>query len=339
MHSRSDFQKSLCDPARRHCSPPSAPVLTTWRSACPSNTRCSPLASSCAPPGGYMPTRCRHVTAMQPPCNRRVTASGLELRATRIYATPHNYYLPPFGPFRRFDVQRGHPELLAKVDAVLCPCQHHCDYMQRWGPAGMTTRPLFAADYHYFHSDDGVDGRQVQLPPAMRPWEPTHRFVTLVSRWSRHRRVTAARHRRSSPSSDPQLTATRQPREHASAGEPLPGEGARALLHARAPAAARALRRRGHAVDGSARPRAASRAAQRLRATRASGRRRDLPKDEGAARPVAVARVLPCYSATLLLCHPATLPPCHPATLRPLLPLLPRCCSPRRCGKSAALWS
>jgi len=37
-----------------------------------------------------------------------ILAFALELRATAHYATPHNYYLPPFGPFRRFPVRSGH---------------------------------------------------------------------------------------------------------------------------------------------------------------------------------------------------------------------------------------
>ena len=70
------------------------------------------------------------------------------LRATVRYATPHNYYLPPFGPFKRFEVKPGHPEMLGRLDALLSPCEHHCDFLRRWSPVPLVTRPLFAADYH-----------------------------------------------------------------------------------------------------------------------------------------------------------------------------------------------
>lgn len=108
-----------------------------------------------------------------------ILAFALELRATAYYATPHNYYLPPFGPFRRFPVQNGHSALLQKLDALLCPCRHHCEYLRRWGPPKIVARPLYAADYHYFH-ESAADGSR-QLAPAMHPWEASHRFVTMVS--------------------------------------------------------------------------------------------------------------------------------------------------------------
>ena len=41
--------------------------------------------------------------------------------AVAHYAMAHNYYLPPFGPFRRFAVQPGHLELLQSLDAVSAP--------------------------------------------------------------------------------------------------------------------------------------------------------------------------------------------------------------------------
>ncbi|KOO28081.1 hypothetical protein Ctob_009296 [Chrysochromulina tobinii] len=65
-----------------------------------------------------------------------ILAFALELRATAHYATPHNYYLPPFGPFRRFP----------------------------------TTGAVSGA----------ATGVSRSLPPAMRPWEPSHRYVTLT---------------------------------------------------------------------------------------------------------------------------------------------------------------
>lgn len=103
---------------------------------------------------------------------------ALELPATARYATPHNYYLPPFGPFRRFPVRDGHAALLQRLDALLSPCEHHCEYLQRWGPPGLVTRPLFAADYHYFHRAAAAGGG---LAEAMCPWEAAHKYVTFVS--------------------------------------------------------------------------------------------------------------------------------------------------------------
>ena len=73
---------------------------------------------------------------------------ALALNATVRYATPHNYYLPPFGPFKRFEVRAGHIEMLARFDALLSPCEHHCAYLRRWSPLPLKTRALFAADYH-----------------------------------------------------------------------------------------------------------------------------------------------------------------------------------------------
>ena len=191
---------------------------------------------------------------------------ALELRTRVLYATPHNYYLPPFGPFRRFEVAPGHHAMLQRLDALLSPCGknraaglrpagraetlaaarrvhapcarcslrccryyhaltnpplefpvwavHHCEYLQRWGPSGLTTRPLYAADYHYFHEESGEGGgdgeggatsalpdlsddhstpnalasssssrntRSIRLPLAMSPWLAPHKYVTIVS--------------------------------------------------------------------------------------------------------------------------------------------------------------
>lgn len=106
---------------------------------------------------------------------------ALRLRATRYFATPHNYYMPPFGPFKRFEVQDGHHELLQRMDALLSPCKHHCAYMDRWGPGGLTLRPLYAADYRYFHSVRPAGAAEARLPDAMAPWERGHRYVTMVS--------------------------------------------------------------------------------------------------------------------------------------------------------------
>lgn len=129
-----------------------------------------------------------------------IEASLLELAcalpASVRYAMAHNYYLPPFGPFRRHEPQPGHVDLLRRMDRILSPCMHHCRYIDRWGPTDppLKAEPLWAADYHYFHRRDttgasdapGLDatgGRAeaLRLPPPMRPWEPEHRFVTLVS--------------------------------------------------------------------------------------------------------------------------------------------------------------
>ena len=107
-------------------------------------------------------------------------------------------------------VRDGHVALLQRLDGLLSPCMHHCEYLQRWGPPGLPVRTLYAADYHYFHvpttagsqttgavsgAATGVSrllppasavsgaatGVSRSLPPAMRPWEPSHRYVTLVS--------------------------------------------------------------------------------------------------------------------------------------------------------------
>lgn len=101
------------------------------------------------------------------------------LDAARHWAMAHNYYLPPFGPFRRFVAELEHVELLRRLDALLSPCEHHAAYLRRYGPPGLMAQPLFAADYHYFHRSDGRGG--LQLPEAMRPWEAPHRFVMAVS--------------------------------------------------------------------------------------------------------------------------------------------------------------
>jgi glycosyltransferase involved in cell wall biosynthesis len=127
------------------------------------------------------------------------------LPASARYALAHNYYLPPFGPFRRHEPQPGHVELLRRMDRILSPCTHHCRYVYRWGPTDppLTAEPLWAADYHYFHQRErssagasregssagadhaagaaGLPATPPCLPPPMRPWLPSHRFVTLVS--------------------------------------------------------------------------------------------------------------------------------------------------------------
>ena len=108
-----------------------------------------------------------------------ILSFAMGLQAIVRYATPHNYYLPPFGPFSRFRGREGHSTLLLQQDALLSPCEHHCEYLRRWGPPGIVARPLYAADYHYFHSV--AEGDASCLPPAMSPWEPSHRYVTLVS--------------------------------------------------------------------------------------------------------------------------------------------------------------
>ena len=111
---------------------------------------------------------------------------AMQISATVRYGTPHNYYLPPFGPFRRFPVRAGHIDMLKRLDALLSPCEHHCEFLRRWGYDGLIARPLYAADYHYFHSDACLEGpagegRALRLAAAMCPWEPSHRYVTMVS--------------------------------------------------------------------------------------------------------------------------------------------------------------
>ncbi|KAL1525569.1 hypothetical protein AB1Y20_020423 [Prymnesium parvum] len=112
-----------------------------------------------------------------------IEASLLKLAASvnalRRYAMAHNYYLPPFGPFRRFAVATGHLQLLQQMDALLCPCEHHCAYLRRWAQFEISCFPLYAADYQYFHTRR-ADG-SLALPAAMRPWEAAHEYVTLVS--------------------------------------------------------------------------------------------------------------------------------------------------------------
>jgi len=122
------------------------------------------------------------------------------LDAVSRYAMAHNYYLPPFGPFRRHEPQAGHAALLQHMDCILSPCEHHCRYLERWGPADppLRTAPLWAADYHYFHQrratqcnggagadaaamEPGTGADALSLPRPMRPWEAQHRFVTMVS--------------------------------------------------------------------------------------------------------------------------------------------------------------
>jgi hypothetical protein len=90
-------------------------------------------------------------------------------------------------------VRDGHVALLQRLDGLLSPCMHHCEYLQRWGPPGLQVRTLYAADYHYFHVPTTAGSQTIgavsgaatgvsrSLPPAMRPWEPSHRYVTLVS--------------------------------------------------------------------------------------------------------------------------------------------------------------
>ena len=46
---------------------------------------------------------------------------GLALGAARCYAMAHNYYMPPFGPFRRRELDMDHFALLTRLDAVLSP--------------------------------------------------------------------------------------------------------------------------------------------------------------------------------------------------------------------------
>ena len=66
---------------------------------------------------------------------------ALGLSATAVYATPHNYYLPPFGPFNRFEVRPGHPELLAQLDALLSPCEVR-RHSRRAAGGGMRCAPI-----------------------------------------------------------------------------------------------------------------------------------------------------------------------------------------------------
>ena len=90
-------------------------------------------------------------------------------------------------------VREGHVALLQRLDGLLSPCMHHCEYLQRWGPPGLQVRTLYAADYGYFHVPTTAGSKTINavsgaatgasraLPPAMRPWERAHRYVTLVS--------------------------------------------------------------------------------------------------------------------------------------------------------------
>ena len=109
--------------------------------------------------------------SLEQPILRVAAALGGE----NAFAMAHNYYMPPFGPFRRFPVRDGHVELLQRMRLLLCPSRHHAGYLERWGPPGLRTHVLYAGDYHYFDAAGGG------LPPPMRPWEPAHVYVTLVS--------------------------------------------------------------------------------------------------------------------------------------------------------------
>ena len=106
---------------------------------------------------------------------------SLQIPGSRYYAMAHNYYLPPFGPFKRFPTADGHPERLLRMDGLLCPCNHHCAFLQRWGPPGLRTLPLFAADYQYFHTCRDEASGELSLPEQMEPWGPSHVYVTMVS--------------------------------------------------------------------------------------------------------------------------------------------------------------
>lgn len=77
-----------------------------------------------------------------------------KLSGARHYATAHNYYLLPFGPFRRFATDAAHSEMLLRLDCILCPCVHHCEFLTKWGPPGLRVRPLYAADYAYASDRD-----------------------------------------------------------------------------------------------------------------------------------------------------------------------------------------
>ena len=109
--------------------------------------------------------------SLEQPILRVAAALGGE----NAFAMAHNYYMPPFGPFRRFPVRDGHVELLQRMRLLLCPSRHHAAYLERWGPPGLRTHVLYAGDYHYFDAAGGG------LPPPMRPWEAAHVYVTLVS--------------------------------------------------------------------------------------------------------------------------------------------------------------
>ena len=109
--------------------------------------------------------------SLEQPILRVAAALGGE----NAFAMAHNYYMPPFGPFRRFPVRDGHVELLQRMRLLLCPSRHHAAYLERWGPPGLRTHVLYAGDYHYFDAAGG--GR----PPPMRPGVPAHVYVTRVS--------------------------------------------------------------------------------------------------------------------------------------------------------------
>ena len=73
--------------------------------------------------------------SLEQPILRVAAALGGE----NAYAMAHNYYMPPFGPFRRFPVRDGHVELLQRMRLLLCPSRHHAGYLERWGPPGLRT--------------------------------------------------------------------------------------------------------------------------------------------------------------------------------------------------------
>ena len=56
---------------------------------------------------------------------------ALKLDGARRYVLAHNYYLPPFGPFRRAEPCADHVELLAGMDEIWSPCEHHREYLLR----------------------------------------------------------------------------------------------------------------------------------------------------------------------------------------------------------------
>ena len=56
---------------------------------------------------------------------------ALKLDGARRYVLAHNYYLPPFGPFRRAEPCADHVELLARMDEIWSPCKHHREYLLR----------------------------------------------------------------------------------------------------------------------------------------------------------------------------------------------------------------
>ena len=108
--------------------------------------------------------------SLEQPILRVAAALGGE----NAYAMAHNYYMPPFGPFRRFPVRDGHVELLQRMRWLLCPSRHHAAYLERWGPPGLRTHVRTQQITTTTRPAGG-------LPPPMRPWEPAHVYVTLVT--------------------------------------------------------------------------------------------------------------------------------------------------------------